>query len=64
MREAVMARRDVVDEILDRHGSTNLRLFGSVARGDASEPSDLDLLVHLTPDGGNELLRVSVSQRN
>ena len=29
----------------DRHGVNNVRVFGSVARGDASDGSDLDLLV-------------------
>ncbi|WP_114908188.1 nucleotidyltransferase family protein [Ornithinimicrobium murale] len=57
--EGVMARRDVVHEILGRYGATNPRLFGSVARGEASDRSDLDLLVDLVPAGGNELLRVS-----
>ncbi len=32
---------------------------GSVARGEAAESSDLDLLVDLTPDGGNLLLRAA-----
>nr|WP_306237757.1 nucleotidyltransferase family protein [Ornithinimicrobium sp. HY1745] len=54
-----MTRRDVVDEILCRYGATNPRLFGSVARGDASDRSDLDLLVDLVPARGNELLCVS-----
>jgi uncharacterized protein len=35
------------------------RLFGSVARGDATPDSDIDLLVDLLPGGGNELLRVA-----
>lgn len=48
-----------VAEVLARYGATNPRLFGSVARGDAGEDSDLDLLVDLTPGGGNELLRVA-----
>ncbi|MGV1008492.1 MAG: nucleotidyltransferase family protein [Dermatophilaceae bacterium] len=34
-------------------------LFGTVARGDASSDSDIDLLVDLLPSGGNELLRDS-----
>jgi len=34
-------------------------MFGSVARGDAGEDSDLDLLVDLIPGRGNELLRVA-----
>lgn len=45
--------------MLDRFGATNPRLFGSVARGDARDDSDLDLLVDLTPGAGNELLRVA-----
>ncbi|MGJ9423046.1 nucleotidyltransferase family protein [Aeromicrobium sp. CF3.5] len=46
-------------EVLARYGATNPGLFGSVARGDASEDSDLDLLVDLTRESGNPLLRVS-----
>jgi predicted nucleotidyltransferase len=34
-------------------------MFGSVARGEAREDSDLDLLVDLVPGFGNELLRVA-----
>lgn len=45
--------------MLDRFGATNPRLFGSVARGDARDDSDLDLLVDLIPGAGNELLRVA-----
>ncbi len=46
-------------EVLSKYGASNPRLFGSVARGDAREDSDLDLLVDLIPGAGNELLRVS-----
>ena len=42
-----------------RYAATNPRLFGSVARGDATSDSDIDLLVDLLPSAGNELLRVS-----
>ncbi len=45
--------------LLKRYGAENLRLFGSAARGDARGDSDLDLMVDLAPDSGNELLRVS-----
>ncbi len=44
---------------MDRYAATNPRLFGSVARGDATSGSDIDLLVDLSSGGGNELLRVS-----
>lgn len=30
-----------------RHGASNLRVFGSCARGDATDGSDIDLLVDL-----------------
>ncbi len=59
LRAAIAARRDALDEILDRYAATNPRLFGSVARGDATATSDVDLLVDLLPAGGNELLRVA-----
>jgi predicted nucleotidyltransferase/DNA-binding XRE family transcriptional regulator len=34
------------------HGATNLRVFGSVARGDDRPDSDVDLLVDLPTDAG------------
>ncbi|GGK83758.1 nucleotidyltransferase family protein [Ornithinimicrobium pekingense] len=59
LRAALASHRGVLDEILQRYGATNPRLFGSVARGDATADSDLDILVDLLPDGGNPLLRVA-----
>ncbi len=59
LRSALDSHRSRIAELLDRYGATNPRLFGSVARGDAGEDSDLDLLVDLVPGAGNELLRVS-----
>ncbi len=58
-RAALTVHRSRVGEVLDRYGATNPRLFGSVARGDAREDSDLDVLVDLAPAAGNDLLRVS-----
>lgn len=59
LRAAIAARRDAVDAVLCRYQAANPRLFGSVARGDATPDSDIDLLVDLMPGGGNELLRVA-----
>jgi uncharacterized protein len=59
LRAEIAARRGDLDEILDRYAATNPRLFGSVARGEATASSDVDLLVDLHPGGGNQLLRVS-----
>ena len=58
-REAVAARREQLDEVLRRYGASNPRLFGSVARGDATTDSDLDVLVDLDPAGGNPLMRLA-----
>lgn len=44
-------------EILDtaaRHGASEVRIFGSVARGESSDTSDVDFLVELEP--GRSLL--------
>ena len=59
LRAVIAARRDAVDGILGRYQAANPRLFGSVARGDATPDCDVDLLVDLLPGGGNELLRVA-----
>jgi predicted nucleotidyltransferase len=46
-REILLAKRDDILRAAAAHGARNVRVFGSVARGDASESSDLDLLVDL-----------------
>jgi predicted nucleotidyltransferase len=51
---ALNARRAAVKRTLARHGLTNPRVFGSVARGEDTEASDLDLLVDAR--GGTSLL--------
>ncbi len=42
--------RQSVIEIAAHHGARNVRVFGSVARGDDNADSDLDLLVDLDAD--------------
>jgi uncharacterized protein len=46
------ARREEILRIAATHGATNVRVFGSVARGQARPDSDLDLLVELEPGRG------------
>ena len=46
--------RDQVLGLAKQHGARSIRVFGSVARGEASESSDLDLLVDWGP--GRSLL--------
>ena len=43
--EALARHRDEVLEIISRYPVTNPRLFGSAARGEDTEASDLDILV-------------------
>lgn len=42
--------REVILEIALHHGAKEVRVFGSVARGEDDENSDLDLLVSIAPD--------------
>ena len=46
--ERVKAERDRICDIAARHGAYNIRIFGSVARGEVG--NDLDLLIDLEPD--------------
>ena len=48
-RELLTRRRDDILRIAARHGARNVRVFGSVARGDAGTESDIDFLVDMDP---------------
>ena len=50
----LQSNRDDVLSLAARHGARNLRVFGSVARGDSDQDSDLDLLVEM--EAGRSLL--------
>ena len=52
VREDIHRQRETLLAIALRHGASNLRLFGSVARGDERPDSDVDLLIDLSPDRG------------
>jgi predicted nucleotidyltransferase len=43
------AKRDEILQICAKYGARNVRVFGSVARGEADEQSDIDLLVEFEP---------------
>ncbi len=47
-------RRDEIVEIARARGASRVRVFGSVARGEAADGSDIDFLVDLEP--GRSLL--------
>lgn len=46
--------RDQIRAIAGRHGAWNIRIFGSVARGEDGPDSDIDLLVDM--ENGRSLL--------
>ena len=52
--QSLRQRRQEILAIAANHGAHNVRLFGSVARGDAGPTSDVDLLVDFEP--GRSLL--------
>ncbi len=48
-KELLAAKREEILQIAARHGAHNVRVFGSVARGDAGPESDVDFLVDMEP---------------
>ncbi len=49
IEQLVKSRREEILRVAAQHGAHNIRVFGSVARGEAGEESDVDLLVDLEP---------------
>jgi predicted nucleotidyltransferase len=49
-RDEILKRRDEIIAVARRHGASSIRIFGSVARGDTNNTSDLDLIVRFDPD--------------
>ena len=47
--EDIRRKRDAILAVVRRHGAHDVRIFGSVARGDTTESSDLDLVVRFDP---------------
>ena len=50
LSQLLQQKRRQVLEIAQGHGARNVRLFGSVARGETTETSDLDLLIEMAPE--------------
>lgn len=48
-RELVMEKRGEILALAEKYGLTDLRVFGSVARGDERPESDVDFLVRRKP---------------
>jgi len=47
--QLVRAKREEIQRIAAKHGARNVRVFGSVARGDARPESDVDFLIEAGP---------------
>jgi predicted nucleotidyltransferase len=59
--ERIIAKRDKILVLADRFGIKNIRIFGSVARHEARDGSDIDFLVEFPPDAS--LLEHAAFQR-
>lgn len=46
LKQVLQERRDEILEIALKHGAFNVRVFGSVARGEETENSDVDFLIN------------------
>jgi uncharacterized protein len=52
--ELLKDKREAILQIAAKHGARNVRVSGSVARGEADDQSDIDFLVDMEP--GRSLL--------
>jgi len=56
LKDLVQERRSEINDVVRKHHGSKISLFGSVARGDDSEVSDLDFLVEF--DSGSDLFDI------
>ena len=54
LNETVQQKREDILRIAAKYGAYNVRIFGSIVRGEADQESDVDILVDLEP--GRSLL--------
>ena len=54
IEELLKSKRQEILAIAARHGARNIRVFGSVARGEAKPESDVDILVEM--ESGTSLM--------
>jgi predicted nucleotidyltransferase len=50
--QLLMSQRERILDLAEKHGVYNVRIFGSVARGEAGPDSDVDFLVEVRPGVG------------
>lgn len=54
LEQLLHEKREQILRIAARHGARNVRVFGSMVRGEANQASDIDFLVEMEP--GRSLL--------
>lgn len=54
IEQLLREKREEILKLAAKHGACNVRVFGSVVRGEADEQSDVDFLVDMEP--GRSLL--------
>ncbi len=54
VKDILQSKREDILRIAAKYGASNVRVFGSVARGEAGPESDVDFLIDLEP--GRSLL--------
>ena len=47
LSERISKKREQILQVAERYGAQDVRVFGSVARGDFDETSDVDFLIRL-----------------
>ena len=50
LEQLVEEKKEEIKRVAEKHGAYNIRLFGSVARGESTPESDIDFLI----DAGEE----------
>ena len=45
----ILEKRNAIIAAAKKHGASDIRIFGSVARGDANESSDVDFVARFEP---------------
>ena len=57
--QLIAQNRSSIDDVFRQYGATNPRLFGSVARGDAHEHSDIDIMVDIADTKGSTIMKLA-----
>lgn len=59
LQQLIAQNRSSIDDVFQQYGATNPRLFGSVARGDAHEHSDIDIMVDIADTKGSTIMKLA-----